>query len=176
MRDMIFYMKRPRQGSTIKQMAYASRMMNGSAESKKEAALLSGFSMSVAENAKHKIETTEGYKNAMIELHTRSNNLLNAIMHEYEVRGLKNFSNKDLVAATNAIANAWDKIDTKRAPNKMKTPEGNPLRAVLTRRVETQTAVFESAPAAEDTASAKEPEDKGAVRDAEVVEAIDMDF
>lgn len=172
---MIFFMKRPRQGSTIKQMAYATRMMNGSAESKKEAALLSGFSMSVAENAKYKIESTEGYKNAMVVLHTRSNNLLNAIMHEFEVRGLEKFSNKDLVSALNAISSAWDKIDTKRAPNKMKTPEGNPLRAILTRRVETETATFESAPA-EDTASATQPEEQGAVRDAEVVDNLDLDF
>lgn len=157
-------------------MAYATRMMNGSAESKKEAALLSGFSMSVAENAKHKIESTEGYKNAMIVLHTRSNNLLNAIMHEFEVRGLEKFSNKDLVSALNAISGAWDKIDTKRAPNRMKTPEGNPLRAVLTRRVETQTATFESVPA-EDTASAQsDPTEAPVIHDAEVAEKPDLDF
>lgn len=141
----MFFMKRPRQGSTIKQVAYATRMMNGDAGSKKEAALLSGFSMSMAENAKYKIEETEGYKNAMIMLHQRSNNLLNAVMYEFEARGINKFSNKDLISALNAISSAWDRIDTKRSPAKMKTPEGNPLRAVFTRRVET--ATFEQVPA-----------------------------
>lgn len=171
-------MKRPRQGSTIKQVAYATRMMNGSAESKKEAALLSGYSMSIAENAKYKIESTEGYKNAMIVLHTRSNNLLNAIMHEFEVRGLEKFSNKDLVSALNAISGAWDKIDTKRAPNKMKTPEGNPLRAVLTRRTETATVEFqpETDSTREPANAETEPHEEPVVRDAEIAEKPDLDF
>lgn len=139
-------MKRSKTGSTIKQFAYATRMMNGQAGSKKEAALLSGFSMSVAENAKNKIESTEGFKNAVQVLAFRSNNLLVAVMNEFETRGLKAFSNKDLVSAMNAITAAWSKIDEKRAPDKMKTPEGNPLRGVFTRRVETRTAVIELAP------------------------------
>ena len=138
-------MKRTKKGSTIKQFAYATRMMNGQAGSKKEAALLSGFSMSVAENAKNKIEETEGFKNAIGVLAFRSNNLLMAVMAEFETRGLSDFSNKDLVSAMNAITGAWAKIDEKRAPNKLKTPEGNPLRAVFTRRVETQTATIEGA-------------------------------
>lgn len=136
-------MKRRRGGSTIKQFAYATRMMNGQATSKKEAALLSGFSMSVAENARAKIERTEGFRNAIGVLAYRSNNLLVAVMNEFESRGLTGFSNKDLVAAMNAITSAWTKIDEKRAPNKMQTPEGNPLRAVFTKRVETQTVSLE---------------------------------
>lgn len=167
-------MKRPRQGSTIKQVAYATRLMNGQATSKKEAALLSGFSMSVAENAKYKIEETEGYKNAMIHLAQRSNNLLMGIMNEFEIRGMKDFSNKDLISALNAITSAWDKIDTKRAPAKMKTPEGNPLRAIFTER--TRTAVIESAPR-EAAADAKKETPR--IREAEVAEskdAIDLDF
>lgn len=159
-------MKRRKGGSTIRQYAYATRMMNGQAGSKKEAALLSGFSISVAENAKHKIEATEGFKNAMQVLAYRSNNLLVAVMNEFEARGLTTFSNKDLVAAMNAITSAWSKIDEKRAPNKMKTPEGNPLRAVFTRRVETQTAAVELAPR-ETTAPPPEPIH---------ATAVDMDF
>lgn len=137
-------MKRSRTGSTIKQFAYATRMMNGQADSKKEAALLSGFSVSVANNAHNKIENTEGFKNAMIVLAARSNNLLLAVMNEFEVRGLKEFSNKDLVSAMNAISSAWTKIEEKRAPNKLKTPEGNRLRGIFTKT--TETAVIESAP------------------------------
>lgn len=141
-------MKRTKKGSTVKQFAYATRMMDGKATSKKENALLSGFSMSVAENAKNKIENTDGFKNAVSVLAYRSNNLLVAVMNEFEVRGLSEFSNKDLVSAMNAISSAWEKIDNKRAPNKMKTPEGNPLRAVFTRRVQTDTAVIETIPRA----------------------------
>jgi hypothetical protein len=151
-------MKRPQSGSTPRQYAYATRRLNGDGRSKKEMALLSGFSPAVAENVKAKVENTEGYKNAVIELATKSNNLLLAAMTEYEARGLKNFSNKDLNAALNAIASAWDRVEKVRAPEKMKTPDGNPLRAVFTKRVETQTAVFESAP--EEPAAAKTSEEE----------------
>lgn len=169
-------MKRPRQGSTIKQYAYATRMMNGQAGSKKEAALLSGFSMSVAQNAKNKIENTEGFKNAMMILAARSNNLLVAVMNEFEARGLKGFQNKDLVSALNAVTSAWEKIENRRAPNTMKTPEGNPLRAVFTKRVETHTATLEPV-VAKKTASAKETK----IKDAEFTEkpkevVPDLDF
>lgn len=136
-------MKRTKSGSTIKQYAYATRRLSGNGSSKKEIALLSGFSQSVAENAKHKIEDTEGYKNAVIQLAHKSNNLLLAVMTEFEARGITKFSNSDLIRALNAISGAWSTIEKVRAPNAMKTDEGNPLRAVFTRRVETQTAVIE---------------------------------
>lgn len=140
-------MKRPRRGSTVKQYAYATRRLSpGSAGTKKEIAILSGFSTSVAENAKAKIEDTEGYKNAVIELAKKSNNLLLAVMAEFEARGLKEFSNSDLTKALNAIGTAWDRIEKVRAPSQMKTPEGNPLRGVFMRRVETQTAIVEEVP------------------------------
>lgn len=160
-------MKRSRGGSTIKQFAYATRMMNGQASSKKEAALLSGFSMSVAENAKNKIENTEGFKNAIGILAYRSNNLLVAVMSEFETRGLTKFSNKDLVSAMNAITAAWSKIDEKRAPDKLKTPEGNRLLGVLRRETKTETLVVTSSGHTETAATPEEPI-KG--------DAIDMDF
>lgn len=164
-------MKRPQKGSTVKQYAYATRRLNGQGGSKKEIALLSGYTQSMAENAKYKIEETEGYQNAVIKLATDSNNLLMAVMAEFKARGLGDFSNKDLVSALNAISSAWDRIDTKRAPNRMKTPEGNPLRAIFTKRSETQTVVVEHGEAA---ASA----DKEEIKDAEFRESdhIDMDF
>lgn len=168
-------MKRPRQGSTIKQVAYATRMMNGQAKTKKEAALLSGFSKSVAENAKHKIESTEGYQNAIIGLATQSGNLLQAILAEFTARGIKNFSDSDLIKATNAITGAWDKIDQRRATNTLKTPEGNPLRKLFIERTETRTSVIETTPV-ESTATAPEQQ----IREAEVVEKdkkdLDLDF
>lgn len=139
-------MKRPKRGSTIKQYAYATRRLNGDGKSKKELALKSGFSLAVAENAKAKIEDTEGYKNAIIQLATDSNNLLMAVMAEFQARGLSDFSNKDLNGALNAISAAWDRIEKTRAPDRLRTPEGNPLRALMMKRVETQMVAVETVP------------------------------
>jgi len=164
-------MKRSKTGSTPKQYAYAVRRLNGAGKSKKEIALLSGYTPSMAENAKAKIEDTDGYKNAVAVLAHKSNNLLLAVMNEFEVRGLSEFSNKDLVSAMNAIAAAWDRVDTKRGPNLLKTPEGNPLRAVFTKRSETQTVVMEEVPR-ETPAPASEP----IPRDAEFTEDDPNDF
>lgn len=142
-------MKRPKNGSTVKQYAYATRRLGGQGTSKKEMALLSGFSPSTAENVKHKIEETEGYQNAIIVLAAESNNLLLGVLTEFKKRGLSEFSNKDLNSALNAISGAWDRIEKNRAPNKMQTPEGNPLRGVFQRRVETQTVTIEPIPSNE---------------------------
>jgi hypothetical protein len=133
-------MKRPAKGSTVKQYAYATRRLNGQGGSKKEIALLSGYTKSMAENAKYKIEETEGYQNAVIVLATESNNLLLAVMHEFKARGISEFTNSELIKALNAISGAWDRIERNKAPDKLKTPEGNPLRGVFLRRV-TETAV-----------------------------------
>ncbi len=166
-------MKRPQKGSTIKQYAYATRRLNGQGGSKKEIAKLSGYSTSMAENAKYKIEATEGYQNAVIQLAHKSNNLLLAVMAEFEARGLSEFSNKDLNAALNAISGAWDRIEKTRAPNKMKTPEGNRLRSVFTERVETRTVSVEPVP--EETVTTEEEP-----TDAEFTEVpaepLDLDF
>ncbi len=168
-------MKRPQKGSTIKQYAYATRRLSGQGKTKKEIALLSGYTPSMAENVKAKIEDTEGYQNAVIVLATESNNLLLAVMAEFKARGLTKFSNADLTKALNAISGAWDRIEKVRAPNKMKTPEHNRLRSVFTRRVtETETVAVESIPP-ESPASAIQPE----TRDAEFRETPDepdLDF
>ncbi len=151
-------MKRPQSGSTIKQYAYATRKLGGQGSSKKEIAKLSGFSPSVAANAKNKIENTVGYHNAIAVLAHESNNLLLEVLSQFKARGLKDFSNADLVKALNAITGAWKSIEEKRVPSQMKTEAGNPLRGVFQRRVETQTVTIEEAPPApviyEDTAEA----------------------
>lgn len=172
-------MKRPQKGSTPRQYAYATKRLNpGPAESKKEMALLVGFAPSVANNVKNKIENTEGYKNAVIELATKSNNLLLAAITEFEARGLSGFSNADLTKALNAITGAWTQIEKVRAPNQMKTPEGNRLRGVFTRRVETQTAVITSdtqnIPTGEEPASATQTTQEA--QEATPVSHIDLDF
>lgn len=132
-------MKRPKHGATIKQYAYATKLLNGEGRSKKDIALSVGFSPSVAMNAANKIETTEGFQNAVIDLAGKSNNVVLAVMAEYEARGLKKFSNKDLNGALNAISQAWDRFNKARAPNKIQTPEGNRLKAVILNRIENQT-------------------------------------
>lgn len=165
-------MKRPKKGSTIKQYAYAVNRLNGNGRSKKEIALKSGFSMAVAENAKYKIEETEGYQNAIIVLAHESNNLLLAAYAEFKARGLEGFSNSELTKALNAISGAWAHIEKVRAPNKLKTPEGNPLRGIFTRT--TETAVIEQVPQKETPAPVP-----STVVDAEFSEAPsddDMDF
>lgn len=138
-------------------------MMNGAADSKKEAALLSGYSMAVAENAKAKIEETEGFQNAMIGLATKSNNLLLAVMSEFNARGLKDFSNADLTKALNAISGAWDRIEAKRAPNRMTQPNVNPLVARFRERVETREVTITELPS-ESPATAPEE----SIRDADI--------
>jgi len=151
--------------------------LTGQGGSKKEIARKAGFSPSVANNAKYKIENTEGYQNAVAVLATESNNLLLAILAEFKTRGVKKFSDKDLIGSLKAMTTAWDKIDNKRSPAKLKTPEGNPLRAVFTKRVETQTVRFEKEKKEKKEKISKE--EKATAREAEVVgpvDGIDMDF
>ncbi len=169
-------MKRPQKGSTIKQYAYATRKLGGQGSSKKEIALLSGFSPSVAANAKNKIENTEGYNNAVIVLAAESNNLLLAVLSEFKARGLRDFSNADLTKALNAITGAWTKIEEKRAPSQMKTPEGNPLRGVFQRRVETQTVTIEPVPSNDSADANTIHVEVTPVEDATPTPEIDLDF
>jgi len=134
-------MRRTKLGSTIKQMAYAQKLFNGQGKSKKEIARSVGYSPAIANNTERKIEKSEGFYNAMAKLALESNNLVLAAMAEYKARGLKNFSNKDLNGAMNAITQAWDRINKQRAINSEKDPEKNPLRKVFMQRVENQTII-----------------------------------
>lgn len=133
-------MKRPQTGSTPKQYAYAVKRLNGKGRSKKDMALSVGFSPSVANNAANKIEKTEGYQNAVIQLAAESNNMVLAVLAEYKARGLKKFSNKDLNGALNAIGAAWEKFNKVRSPNGSGAPE-NPLKKVFMQRIENQTNI-----------------------------------
>lgn len=166
-------MKRPSRGSTVKQYAYATRLLSGGASSKREAALLSGYSMTMAKNTKAKIENTEGFNNAIAKLAADSNNLLIGIIAEFKARGLDEFTNKELIAALNAMSNSWEKIDKRNHPEEKPLLE-NPLRAIFTERTRT----VEIGPAKESApASVPVP---SSIREAVVVgdsaEKIDMDF
>lgn len=152
-------------------------MLNGGAGSKKEAALLSGYTPAMANNAKAKIEDTEGYHNAMIVLATKSNNLMLAAMHEFEARGLSKFSNKDLVSALNAIGSAWERVEKQRNPSGSKVPEGsNRLAGIFQRKTVTETAVIGPVPTEEPaSANQEEPADAEFVETSPEVDP-DMDF
>lgn len=155
-------MKRPIKGHTPRQFAYAVKKLKGDGKSKKAMALEVGYPPSVAAKATEKIESTEGFANAMIELASKSNNIVLAAMHEYQVRGFKNFSNKDLNGALNAISTAWEKFNKVRAPDKKNDPDFNPLKRVIMQKVENQTINVGTPPEKEATA--------------EKVASIDMDF
>lgn len=108
--------------------------------SKKQIALDVGYSPSAANSLASHVEATEGFHNAMIKLATDSNNLALAAMEEFKVRGFKNFSDKNLVGALNAIGNAWAKFN---ATNKFKEEKQstNKLRTVILQQVENQTVL-----------------------------------
>ena len=123
----------------MKQMAYARRIWGAKGTDKKGIALDVGYSRFVANSAKSKIEDHKGFNNAMAALAADSNNVALQILHEFKSRGVKDFSNKDLVSALNAIGGAWSKFTTP-----LRNPEGdkksnNKLRTVILQRVENQT-------------------------------------
>ncbi len=160
-------------------------MLNGEADSKKEAALLSGFSISVAENAKAKIESTEGYHNAMIELAGRSHNLMLAAMHEFEARGLSKFTNSELIKALNAIGSAWERVEKQRNPNKDPLDGKNRLAGIFKRTTVTETAVIPTqappteeaaTPVSRETVDAEYTETTPDGAEAETPSEEDMDF
>lgn len=145
-------MKRSKNGSSPKQYAYAMNKLGGNGRSKKDIALSSGYSLTMAKNAKSKIENTEGFQNAVLALAHDSNNVAMSILAEYKARGLKNFSNKDLNGALNAIGAAWEKFNKQRAPNGSNQPL-NPIKQAIFQKIENQTVNVTEAPA-----SASRPE------------------
>lgn len=135
-------MKISKTGSTMRQVAYARRVWGGKSENKKQAALDVGYSPSVANSCVLKIESKRGFNNAMAKLASDSGNIALAVMHEFQARGVKDFSNKDLVGALNAIAGAWDRFNKGLIEQERPTDNGkNRLRTLMIQRVENQTIV-----------------------------------
>jgi hypothetical protein len=129
-----------KRSSSMKQMAYARRLLGAQGTSKKEIALDVGYSPNVANSISSHIENKPGFNNAMARLAVDSNNLALAAMHEFKARGFKDFSNKDLIGALNAIGSAWSKFNA--TPGDMeKKPSQNKLRTVILQQVENQTVV-----------------------------------
>lgn len=124
----------------MQQIAYARRVWGGKAHSKQQAALDVGYSPAVAASPKSKIEDRKGFNNAMAVLASESNNLALSIMHEFKSRGVKDFSNKDLVGALNAIGGAWTRFNQGLREENHPLDNGkNRLRTVVLQQIENQT-------------------------------------
>lgn len=132
-------------GSTMKQMAYAKRLLGGQGTTKKQIALDSGYSPNVANSVSSHIENKPGFNNAMSALALESNNLALSAMHEIKARGFKDFTNKELIGALNAIGSAWSKFNEQ---PKEKDPKesGNRLRNVVLQQIENQNIISSPAP------------------------------
>ncbi len=131
-------MKIRKDGSTLRQQAYARRIWGGKDRAKKQIALDVGYSPSIANSCVSKIENHRGFNNAMALLAAESNNLALSIMHEFKARGVEDFSNKDLVGALNAIAGAWDRFNKGLIESKKPEDNGkNRLRTIVLQSVST---------------------------------------
>ena len=119
-------------------MAYAKRLLGAQGTSKKDIALDVGYSPAVAHSVSSHIENKPGFNNAMVRLAVDSNNLALAAMHEFKARGFKEFTNKELIGALNAIGNAWTKFNKNGEP-KESSPSSNKLRTVILNQIENQT-------------------------------------
>lgn len=127
----------------MKQMAYARKLFSADGVNKKQIALDVGYSPTTANSIATHIENKPGFNNAMAALAADSNNLALAAMHEFKARGFQDFSNKDLVAALNAIGGAWAKFNNSLLPKEKGngSTEGNKLRTVILQQIENQTVL-----------------------------------
>ncbi len=104
-------MKIPKNGSSLRQQAYARRVWGADGPDKKSIALDVGYSPNAAKSIVSKIESRPGFQNAIAILARESNNLALEIMNELKARGTQDFSNKDLIGALKAISSAWEKFN-----------------------------------------------------------------
>lgn len=129
--------------STKKQMEYAKKRIFSTGQNKRDIALEVGYSKEVAATTKSKIESTDGFKNAVGKLALKSNNIALNILEEFERRGVKDFSNKDLISGLDAIGRAWERFTAPprhHKDNGMDYDNGkNPLRTVILQTVNNQT-------------------------------------
>ena len=119
---------------TIRQAAYAKHKLGGAAKSKKQLALMSGYSPSVAESVADHIENTVGYHNAVADLAGETGNMVMRIYHTLEKKDLSKESVPVLLEAVRTMASAWETFTPKQS-----SPTDNPLRGILLQHVERQT-------------------------------------
>lgn len=123
---------------TMKQTAYARRLLGAQGKNKKQIALDVGYSPYVANSVSSHIENKPGFHAAMAALAHKSGNIAMEAMEELQRRGFKDFTNAELTNALNAIGGAWARFN---APM-MDAPRdngGNKLRAIILQQVENQT-------------------------------------
>lgn len=148
------YMKVPKGGSSLKQSAYARRVWGAQGKDKKTIALDVGYSPYSANSVMSKIESKPGFHNAMARLAADSGNLAFQVMSEFKSRGVKEFSDKDLISALNAISGAWDRFNKGLVQSEKPTDDDgkNRLRTVVLQNISKQVNI---APAGE-SANAQE--------------------
>ncbi len=127
-------MKRPKNGHTPRQYAYAMRSLapQGST-TKKDMALAVGYSEGVATAVSSHIEKTEGYENAMASLASKTGNVALKILHEIQHRDISKENFATLMEAVTTIAGAWERFTPKQSKSEDKKPSD--LRAIILREV-----------------------------------------
>jgi hypothetical protein len=135
-------MKKGSRKTSFKQMAYARRVFNGQGVNKKQIALDCGYSPNVANSISSHIENKPGFLNAVATLAAESNNMAMEVMAEFKARGLKEFTNQEMIGALNAIAGAWAKFNPEaRARQQEGSQSTNRLRTVILNQIENQTVL-----------------------------------
>lgn len=148
-------MKRPKNGYTMRQYAYAShKLAPKKVRTKKEAALLAGYPPSTASTVSSHIEKTEGYANAVAALASETGNVALKVLHTLKYRDLTHESTSTLLEAVTVLASAWDRFTPKpsKDDDEGAGSKGNPLRAIFVETIKPRDA--ESAPKIEEV---KEP-------------------
>lgn len=129
-------MKRTKNGSTLRQKAYARGILSpGKRKTKKAIALDAGYSTSVSESVKDRIENTEGYANAMRDLAQETGNV---VLYAYASIQNRDLSKEDLgtvLHAVEVLARAWDIF----TPKVKEGEQPNRLRLALKQHVKNQT-------------------------------------
>lgn len=128
-------MTRAKKGGTIKVRAYAKRLLGGQGKSKRQIALASGYSPSVANSVKSHIENTGGFNEAMADLAQESGNMVMRIYYALQDKDLAKETVPVLLEAVRTMAGAWETFNKK--PDKPLNE--SPLRALLAQKVKNQT-------------------------------------
>lgn len=130
-------MKRRRNGSTDMQKEYARRRLTGVYESKKATALSVGYTHSVAVSPKSKIESTEGYANAVRDLAEETGDIVLMAYQSLKKRNLDNESTETVLKCINTLANAF-KVFSDDKKQDYDQPE-NRLRLAINQHIQHQT-------------------------------------
>lgn len=133
-------MPRGKKRPTLKQEAYAMRRLAPKkATTKKAIALAVGYSPSVAKNVLEKIESTEGYANAMTSLARESGNVVLQILNALKHKDMSKEDTKTLVDAASTMANVWKSINIPLQPKD--EPTKNSLKVVFQNHAKEQTVI-----------------------------------